>query len=234
MLAVGADGDGWDDGDERGRFGRELAETERGEGGDEEDAAADAEQPARMPAAMPAARAATIVRVSALEPAAASVPSPSSIQSPIATSSAANAKVRLRAGIRCCNAVPKRTPPTAGMPTSAARAKSTSPSIAYSVAPTVAVITIAASEVPVASRAGKPASIISSGTATMPPPTPNSELNSPATRPIATILRSAESNRNGAVGFGSASAPGSVDVGVALTFAAGRYPSPPTARSRRC
>ena len=26
----------------------------------------------------------------------------------------------------------------------------------------------------------------------------------------------------------------SVDVGVALTFAAGRYPSPPTARSRRC
>ena len=43
-------------------------------------------------------------------------------------------------------------------------------------------ITIAASDVPVASRSPNPSHSTSSGTITIPPPTPNSPLKSPAQR----------------------------------------------------
>ena len=52
--------------------------------------------------------------------------------------------------------------------------------------PASAVIPIAASEVPVATLPSKPSARISSGTITMPPPTPKRALKSPATSPIAT------------------------------------------------
>jgi hypothetical protein len=50
--------------------------------------------------------------------------------------------------------------------------------------PAKALIPIAASDVAIAPRSAKPATRIRSGTITMPPPTPNSALKKPATRPI--------------------------------------------------
>ena len=53
-------------------------------------------------------------------------------------------------------------------------------------APTSAIRPIAASDVAIAGRSPKCASRISSGTTTIPPPTPKSALKSPATRPMTT------------------------------------------------
>ena len=187
VLAVRPRGDGWDDGDERGRFGRELAEAEGGEGGDEEDAAADAEEP-REDACCDAGREEPrSCGCRPLEPAgglgaiAEHHPEPDrDEQRREREGEVAGRDPLLQRGsergrrrrLECRRGRPARSRP---LPRSR---RASLP---------VAVITIAASEVPVASRAGKPASIISSGTATMPPPTPNSELNRPATRPMATI-----------------------------------------------
>src|SRR5919198_538635 len=51
--------------------------------------------------------------------------------------------------------------------------------------PAAAVIASAASEVPVAARGGRPKTATSNGTTTIPPPTPNNALKTPATKPIA-------------------------------------------------
>src|ERR687887_379981 len=51
--------------------------------------------------------------------------------------------------------------------------------------PAAAVIASAPSEVPVAARGGRPKTATSNGTTTIPPPTPNNALKTPATKPIA-------------------------------------------------
>src|SRR5688572_5968493 len=55
--------------------------------------------------------------------------------------------------------------------------------------PTVAVGTMAASDVPAASRWSKPSSSTSSGTMTVPPPTPKSPESRPAPRPMPMQVR---------------------------------------------
>src|SRR4051812_16006828 len=57
-----------------------------------------------------------------------------------------------RGDTRCCSHVPARTPPTAGSPTSSAFATSTLPCSPCAIAPSVAMIGMAASDVPVAAR----------------------------------------------------------------------------------
>src|SRR5262245_12337479 len=52
--------------------------------------------------------------------------------------------------------------------------------------PALAVIAIASNEVPVATRSGRPTTRMSSGTATMPPPTPKKAEKTPAASPMAT------------------------------------------------
>src|SRR5262249_52895574 len=63
---------------------------------------------------------------------------------------------------------------------------STSPRNANTITPALAVIAIASSDVAVATRSGRPTARMSSGTATIPPPTPKNAENSPAARPMAT------------------------------------------------
>jgi trehalose 6-phosphate phosphatase len=103
---------------------------------------------------------------------------------PIATRSAAKRNESVRTGSRCCSAVPPNAPHAAGMPTSAAYAGSTWPCTTYVITPAVAVMPIAASEVAVAERISQPPVRMSSGTITMPPPTPKSALKKPAVSPM--------------------------------------------------
>ena len=57
---------------------------------------------------------------------------------------------------------------------------------AYVIVPTAAVMPIAASDVAAAGRTSNAAATSSSGTITIPPPTPKSALKNPATRPMST------------------------------------------------
>src|SRR5262249_9833828 len=106
------------------------------------------------------------------------------IAMPMSRAAKSSSIVRVR--IRCCKAVPPNAPAAAGTPTSAAYMTFTSPCNAYVITPDSAVIPIAASDLAVALRASQWQTSSSSGTMTSPPPTPNSALKKPATRPMRT------------------------------------------------
>src|SRR5919197_1747289 len=70
-----------------------------------------------------------------------------------------------------------------------------------------AMITIAASEVPVASRSSYPSQRMHSGTITVPPPTPKSPLNTPAPAPIAASFSVRLGGMDAIIGRVSVAAP---------------------------
>ena len=85
--------------------------------------------------------------------------------------------------------VPICAPTTAPAARISAGIQATEPWTAYEMTPTVAVGTIAASDVPAASRWSNPRISTSSGTITVPPPTPNRPDMRPASRPTPMQVR---------------------------------------------
>ena len=176
-LAPGTDRGRRHDREQRGRGGLHLAEAERDERRHEEDAATDAEQ-ARQDAgrrgrARPRGR--PLRCSSGDQPDAEGREQHREGDRQGATrelAAGAPSQRRRRPPPGCRRAARRRRRPCRG------RHRATTPAIA--------VITIAPSEVAVASFGPKPATMIRSGTITIPPPTPKSELNSPATRPMRT------------------------------------------------
>src|SRR4051794_32325757 len=172
LLAPDPDGDRRNDREQGRGLGVELREAEPGQDGDEEDAAADPEETRQDP------------RDDAERDGEQIVAHCSSIRIAIATRSAAKRNESVRTGSRCWSVVPPSAPNAAGIPTSAAYAGLTWPCATYVTTPAVAVIPIAASEVAVAERSSQPPTRRSSGTITIPPPTPNSALKKPAVSPM--------------------------------------------------
>ena len=146
------------------------AEPER-ERRDEDDAAADAEEPGEDAADEPDQRRRATIVIRAADP--------------DGDEQEREAVGQLRTGTRCCSAVPASTPTTAGMPTSAAAPGFTSPCRAYVTAPAIDETRIAASDVAEARRWSNASRKTSSGTITMPPPTPKSAPKKPETEPDA-------------------------------------------------